>query len=135
MGNDEIAFSRRIRSAVAVQLIAVLGVSVGAAQQTDPPGSVDERRIFLQTAAPSVLIIPVEPLWPAPIARHFGILTILPPDEGGEMLKASLPIGDLANRATRAISNAQRRRAVRKAEGDVLRTLQQLQAPTATLPR
>jgi hypothetical protein len=44
------------------------------------------------------------------------------------MLKAALPVGELATRAARAISNAHRRRAERNARVDVVRALQDFQA-------
>jgi hypothetical protein len=108
-----------------------LAASAGA-QQSDPPVSVESFRVALQKPRPPSMFIPADPPWVAPSATRLGILTFVPPDLNGQMVKVVFPIGELTSRAARALSAARRRRAERKAHDEVLRELRELlvQQPT-----
>jgi hypothetical protein len=123
------------RAAVSViAIVAFAGSGVAAPQQPELPGSTEQRAISDQKSTPA-LVIPLDPSWAAPARRRLSVPMLVPPDRSGEMLKVRLPAGDLASRATQAISNGQYRRAVRKAHDDVLRALRELQIQTVMPPR
>ena len=105
-------------------LTVVLSLAVSAAaQQTEPPVSVEKVRVALQHQP----VLKVPPLV-SPSNPRLGIITFLPPITSGEMVKVSVPVGELVTRATRTVSTARRRRAERKAHEEVLRALEELRA-------
>jgi hypothetical protein len=106
----------------ALTLCLSLAVSA-AAQQTEPPVSVEKVRVALQHQP----VLKVPPLV-SPSTPRLGIITFLPPDTNGEMVKVNVPVGELVTRATRAVSTARRRRAERKAHKEVLRALEEFEA-------
>jgi hypothetical protein len=98
-----------------------------AAQQSASSVSIDAIRAGLQRSAPSLVIRSAAP--PLEVhPTHLGVLTLVPPDRNGEMVKIAIPIGELTTRALRAGSNARRRRAERAAERRVLEDLRAFQA-------
>ena len=68
------------------------------------------------------------PTWGEPARRRIGILTLVPPVKRGEIVRVSLPVGDLVTRAARSVSAAQHRRAERKAREEVQRVLLEFEA-------
>ena len=91
------------------------------AQPPGPPSSVESIRTALQSPrSPTTLQTPAIGL-DAPLPRHVGVLTIVPPDTTGQFVKVSLPVGDLTMRATRAVAAARYRRAERDAREEVRR--------------
>ena len=69
------------------------------------------------------------PVWAPPERRTFGILTLVPTELRGEMVRVSLPIGELTTRGVRSLRNAKQRRAERKAREEVQAVVRQLTAP------
>ena len=107
----------------------VLATPAAAQQPASPasPVSLDAIRAALQRSAPSVVIgsaVPPPDVHPT----RFGVLTLVPPDRNGEMVKVAIPIGALTTRTIRAVTSAQHRRAERAAERRVLEDLRAFQA-------
>jgi hypothetical protein len=115
----------------AVCFAPIFGLSTSAhAQQSESAGSVESLRAALQKWPPSILI-PALP-WVAPNPRRLGILTLVPPDTNGEMIKVVVPVGELVSRAAHGVANAQRRRAEQRARENVSRELREFLAQRPT---
>lgn len=92
-------------------LLAVAFATSATAQQREPAVSLESLRAALQKSPQSPILIPAFP-WVAPNPRRLGMLTVVPPDTNGEIVKVMVPVGELFTRAARGISNARRRGAV-----------------------
>lgn len=105
-------------------------VSSVSAQQPNSAASVDRVRLALERLQqhPTTLTIPTLQPWTAPAPGRLGILTLLPPQTDGQLIRVGVPIGDLAVRAGHAVSSARHRRAERKSSERVQRALQDFQA-------
>jgi hypothetical protein len=104
-----------------------LAASAGA-QPSDPPLSVESLQVALQKSQQPSILIPAVPPWVAPAATRLGILTFVPPDMNGQMVKVVFPVGELTSRAAHALSTARRRRAERKAHDEILHELREFLA-------
>jgi hypothetical protein len=104
------------RSPVSVTIRAMKGLAAGLlvslacsapllAQERDPALA----RISLALQQPSPIVRGVDPVQRA-APRTFGIFTLLPPTGRGEMVRVSIPIGDLVSRAFKSVAAANRRR-------------------------
>ena len=62
--------------------------------------------LALQESQPSSIVIPATPLWIVPGSTRFGVLTLVPPDTNGEMIKVVVPVGELVSRASQAVVSA-----------------------------
>ena len=111
-----------MRCGVFVVGISVLCATAVQAQEADSSASTRRARLGLQTQATGPTF--TSPLWLPPDRQQFGLLTLIPPDRAGEVARFSLPVGELAARGIRALSEAQRRRAERKSREHVRRVLQ-----------
>ena len=112
-----------------MRMAVALGVSVSLitplwAQQPEPASSTERIRVALQT--PSTLTVSVPLTDPA--HRKLGILTLIPPQLPGEIIRVSLPIGDLVTRGVRGLRTARYERAERKAREAVKRDLSHFEA-------
>lgn len=114
----------------------IVGVAAGvlllvpsvSAQQPDSVSSLSRVRLALERAQQQpMLTTPLQP-WTAPAPRRLGMLTLLPPQRDGQLIRVAVPVGDLVVRAGHAISRAQHRRAERKAGERVQRALRNFQA-------
>ena len=114
------------------RVVLVFGVcafcAVGSvqAQQTDSSASNERLRLALQK-------LPIQPTlsipqWSPPDSRRLGILTLMPPDRPGEIVRVSLPVGALVTRGVRAWSSGRHGRAERKAQENVQRILRDFPA-------
>jgi hypothetical protein len=108
-----------------ISLIVMLGAASANAQKAEP------RAIFPKPVfpPPHKLIIRSEALFPLTHPTRFGMFTLVPPETNGEVIRVTIPVGELASRAARAISDARHRRAVRKVDERIARELQQLDVP------
>jgi hypothetical protein len=68
----------------------------------------------------------------APPSTRIGMLTLVPPDTNGEIVKVVVPIGELVSRAATGVSSARRRRAERSAREQVTRELREFRASLAS---
>jgi hypothetical protein len=110
-------------AAVGASFALVLGLATSAmAQQSGSPVSVESLRAALQKSPQSSILLPALP-WIAPNPTRLGMLTIVPPDTRGEIVKVVVPVGELFTRAARGVSNARRQRAERQARERVSREL------------
>jgi hypothetical protein len=111
----------RMRNAV-ISLIALLGTVSANAEQAD------SRAILPKPVLPrpQKLIIRAEDLFPPTHPTRLGMFTLVPPETNGEVIRVAIPIGDLASRAARAISDARQGRAERKVDERIARELQDL---------
>jgi hypothetical protein len=120
----------RMRIIVASSFLIIVCLAASAeAQQPNPPTSIE--RVWLGLQRPQQqpgLNIPTLPSWMDPGPRRLGILTLLPPQANGGLIRVAVPVGDLAARAARAVSSARHRRAERRASERVQRALQNFQA-------
>ena len=114
-------------------LIALFSLvaSAEAQQRSAPfsPGSVERVQLALQrwNQQQRLTLSPPSP-WTEPTVRTFGMFTVVFPGSPGEIIKVSLPIGELTTRAARAVSSARHRRAERKAGEEVQRALRDFNA-------
>jgi hypothetical protein len=109
--------------ALAVAIVAItVGATIAEAQQPLDNASVDRLRAAVQ-APGTPLKFPSLPSWGDPTVRRFGIVTLLPPDTNGQFVRAVVPIGELAVRASRSVVAARHRRAERDARKAVRRDL------------
>jgi hypothetical protein len=120
----------RMRIIVGASFLIIVCLAASAeAQQPNPPTSIE--RVWLGLQRPQQqpgLNVPTLPSWMDPAPRRLGMLTLLPPQTNGGLIRVAVPVGDLAARAARAVSSARHRRAERKASERVQRALQNFQA-------
>ena len=111
----------RMRNAV-ISLFALLGTVSANAEQAD------SRAILPKPVLPppQKLIIRAEDLFPLTPPKGLGMFTLVPPKANGEVIRVAIPIGELASRAARAISDARHGRAERKVDERIARELHQL---------
>jgi hypothetical protein len=108
-----------------VPLLTIITVAIAAAAEAQQPGAESGERVrAAQQISVSTLQIPPFRILPDPAIRRFGVVTLLPPDTSGQFVRASVPVGDLAMRAARAVAIAQHRRAEKVAREEVRQTLQ-----------
>jgi hypothetical protein len=69
-------------------------------------------------------------IWMPPDRRQLGILRLVPVTGPGEIVRLSLPIGELVTSTARAVNHSKRRRAEQKAREDVQRALRDFLAQT-----
>ena len=79
------------------------------------------------SAAPGPLLIG----W---VITGLGMLTLAPPQTSGEVVRVSIPIGELVSRGARTMSDANRRHAERNADERVRKDLERFVAATTTAP-
>ena len=63
------------------------------------------------------------PPWAEPPAKQFGVFTLVPPANPGEIVRLSLPIGELTSRAARGLVRANQSRREAAARLEVQRAL------------
>lgn len=111
-----------------VSLAAVLawmaGVGLRADQRQNQAGQTPEQLTIAAQGPPHLTI----PTWIAPAPKTFGVFTVVQPERDGEMFRVSIPVGELAMRAVRAIGQARYRRAEQKARKEVEQELKDFQA-------
>ena len=107
-----------------------LVASAEAQQRSAPfsPSSVERVQLALQRANQQQKLTLSPSPWAEPTVRTFGMFTVVFRGSPGEIVKVSLPIGELTTRAARAISNARHRRAERKAGEEVQSALRDFNA-------
>jgi hypothetical protein len=115
---------------VVVLAQALLTVSLNAQQS-------DVRTKSLNPAIPTQqkLIVRSEALFPLTHPTRLGMFTMVRPETNGEVIRVAIPIGELASRAARAVSDSRHRRAERKVDERIARELQQLFVPDAVSRR
>jgi hypothetical protein len=114
---------------VASLVTGLMSASVRAQQPpSDSPDAEHLQRIrvaltqpLVTTGAPSLFD------GTAPVERHLGFLTFLPPDTRGEFIRVGVPIGAIVSRTTHALAAAQRHRAEKAAHDDVARVVAALE--------
>ena len=110
--------------AVASGLIVSLACSVPLAGQ-ERDRSLERLSLGLQQPAPVLSVAPpVESRAPT----TFGIFTLVPPTLGGEMIRVSVPVGELVSRAVKGAGAAKRRRQEAAARRDVEAALARFKA-------
>jgi hypothetical protein len=105
-----------------VGLIVVLSAICVNAEQADSPAILPK----LVLAPPQKLIIRSEDLFPVTHPTRLGMFTLVPPETNGEVIRVAIPVGELASKAARAISDARHRRAERRIDERIMRELQEL---------
>src|SRR5215510_349952 len=123
---------QRTNLAILVVVAAIGALIVGSvvsvrAEQVDP-------QRLQTTSAPlpqPSLIIRADELFPITPPARLGVLTLVPPQTNGEIIRVGIPVGELISKATRSISDANHRRAERKADERVRKNLEQFLAATA----
>jgi hypothetical protein len=119
--------TKGVRAAFILSLgLLCWGLAAPASAQQPESSSLQRVRVSLQN--PPVQSSLVIPPTDEPGRVRLGILTLVPPQLRGEMVRVSLPVGELATRAVRGLAAANRRRAERKAREDVQRELRQFEA-------
>ena len=107
-------------------MIALTATSVRGAEQQPPPR---EPAAAVQTQPK--LVIKTEDLFPLTRPTRLGLFTVVPPQTNGEVVRLSVPIGELVSKAAHAISEANHRRAERQAGERVRDDLARFLAATA----
>ena len=111
----------------AATFLAFFFATSAMAQQSATPISVESLRAALQKTPQRSILIPDGP-WVSPTTTRLGMLTLVPPDTNGEVVKVVIPIGGLVSRAARGVSRARRDRAERGAHEQVSRALRDFEA-------
>ena len=113
-----------MKGIAATVLLGLVGIGVGSAraEQAEP------KRVNPALQTPPKLIIRAEDLFPLTRPARVGMFTLVPPEANGEVVRVSIPVGELVSRAARAISDANHRRAERKADERVQKDLEQFLA-------
>ena len=93
-----------------------------------PESSSAPQRVRLSLQNPSIQSTLTAPGWDQPGRTRIGILTLVPPQHRGELVRVSVPVGDLVTRAVRSVVAARQRRAERKAREEVQRVVRQIEA-------
>jgi len=106
--------------------VAVLGIAPAWAEQQEP------KPVGGTSQPPPKLVVRVEELFPLTPPKRLGMITIVPPQHDGEILRITIPVGELVSRTVRTISDANQRRAERKADE---RVRQDLARFLATVPK
>jgi hypothetical protein len=114
--------------APAVAIMLCMGIGSADGEQTEP------RRMNVTPPTPPKLIIRREDLFPLTRPARLGMLTLLPAQTRGEVVRVSLPIGELVSRGARTISDANRRHAERKADERVRKDLERFVAAATATP-
>jgi hypothetical protein len=118
---------KSVRRCVASLIVASLWTGPALAQEQDR--SLERISIALQRPSPVLSRLPA-PESPGPPTK-LGIFTLLPPTGRGEIVRVSIPIGELVSRAFKSVSEANRRRqeatSRRKVEADLQAFAQQRQ--------
>src|SRR5688572_8308767 len=110
--------------AIAVSLLCL--TDPARAQQAESMASLQHLSIGLHNPpTPSILSTPVIG---EPRRTKVGIFTFIPPSHRGEMVRVSLPVGDLVVRGVRGFNAMQHRRAERRAREEVQRVLREYEA-------
>jgi len=112
---------------IAAVAVTVLGIGVGSAraEQTEP------KRIDAALQTPPKLIIRTEDLFPVRRPSRLGMFTLVPPETNGEVVRVSIPVGELVSKAARTIFDANHRRVDRKADERVRKDFEQFMATAA----
>jgi hypothetical protein len=113
---------------VATVLFLLLGISGRSAHGEEEQTA---KRIDASLQTPPKLIIRAEDLFPLTGPSRLGMLTLVSPDANGEVIRLSIPVGELVSRAARAFSDANHRRAERRADERVRKDLGQFNAAAA----
>jgi hypothetical protein len=74
------------------------------------------------------LAVPAFLPWIQPTVKRLGFLTLVPPEPYGQIIKVSIPVGELAMRGAHTVSGAHHRRADRQAEEHVQRAIRDFRA-------
>lgn len=114
--------------APAVAIVLCMGIGSAHGEQ------VERQRIAVTAPAPPKLIIRRADLFPLTRPARLGMLTLVPPQTTGEVVRVSIPIGELVSRGARTISDANRRHAGRKADERVRKDLERFVAATTSAP-
>lgn len=113
-----------LRDVVLTTAITILAVGVASARAEQ----LDTKRITTTPQPQPRLIIRTEELFPPTAPTRLGMFTLVPPQTKGEVVRVSIPVGELMSRAARGISDANHRRAERKADERVREDLAQFLA-------
>lgn len=126
-GEQVVAVVNVTRS-VALLIVALFVISIGLAraEQAEP------NRTKSASQSQPKLIIRSDELFPLTPPTRLGMFTLVPPDTNGEFIRMATPVGELLSRAARAISDANHRRAERKADGRVRKDLEQFLVASKT---
>jgi len=108
---------------LAAVLVSMTGVELRADQRQNQAGQTPEQLTIAAQGPPRLTI----PTWIEPPPKTFGVFTLVQP-ERGEMVRVSVPVGELTMRAVRAIGQARYRRAEQKARKEVEQALKDFQA-------
>jgi hypothetical protein len=102
--------------------VAVTATSVRAAEQQP------SRELTAAAQVPPKLVIKTEDLFSLTRPIRFGLFTVVPPRTNGEVVRVSVPVGELIAKAARAVSRANHRRAERNADERVRNDVEKLLA-------
>ena len=107
-----------------IGFLIVTGILGGAvpsvcAEQAEP------KQINPALQTPPRLIIRSQDLFPLTRPTRLGMFTLVSPQTNGEVVRVSIPFGELVSRAAQAVSDANHRRAERKADERVRKDLEQ----------
>jgi uncharacterized membrane protein YfcA len=128
-GGRFLVYVHALLIAVGVTLVAQSLVIPLHAQQAPSDTSADRIRRTLETTQPAIVFnASLPPLVDTPDVKRLGIFTLAPPESNGEIIRISIPIGELAMRAIDGVANARHRRVERKAHEEVMRAVADFKA-------
>src|SRR5262245_54223153 len=116
---------RSMTSRALLRILVAIGCVGATLEAVSRRGQVP-RELRVTAQEPLRLTIPA---WIEPTPKRFGVVTFMPPDRPSEVVRVSVPIGQLTMRAAHAIGQAQYRRSEQKARKEVEQALKALQTP------
>jgi hypothetical protein len=105
-------------------VVSIAGAELSADQRPNQSDQTPEQISVVIQQPPKLAI----PTWFEPAPKRLGILTLTKPEWPGGIVQLSVPVGELAMRAARAIGQAQHRRAEQRARREVEQALKDFQA-------
>jgi hypothetical protein len=130
---SDAAALQRIRMLLQRDVQPVLGAEMTEGEKTGSGDAGSKARLDFQLSSPgspitkqsqsSVLEGQISLLGPSSKIPRLGIFTFHTPETQGEMVRVSIPVGELVMRAVRGIRAKQHRRAEEKARAEVIQTL------------
>ena len=108
-------------------LVAIAAALAGVELRADQRPTQSSQKPEQQTVAVQGPLRLTIPTWIEPTPKRFGMVTLTQPERRGEVVRLSVPIGELTMRAAHAIGRAQQHRAEQKARREVEQAIRDVQ--------
>jgi hypothetical protein len=124
----------RAIDAVNIKCIAIIVAMAVLGTESPRPEQQEPKRVSVSPQPQPKLVIRADELFPLTPPKRLGMFTLVPPQRDGEILRVTIPVGELVSRTARAISDANHRRVERKADERVRKDLERFLAASPKGP-